>query len=222
MNDTKLTTYAALTPTDMPIGHIDHQSIVRNLELTIGQVARLADVSVRQIAYWTDKGILTASNPRKRIYDYDALQKAILISQHLKQGESLHDALEQVESSLVLKQAENQTLADLNEDRLVYYMLSKLDDIEEMCRRLRARLPALRQNGNLREAHAMLTKLEVLSFFAQNPTSRDTAQWLAVQLGRDVALVTQALEELTQSNVIEKTQRGARTFYQTKRISGGG
>src|SRR5205814_1538805 len=55
---------------------------------------RLSGLTVRQVAYWTSKGILEATNPKKRIYRADALHKTILLKQCLDQGLSLKDAVD--------------------------------------------------------------------------------------------------------------------------------
>src|SRR5262245_66188190 len=79
---------------------VDFGTLLPKLELTIGQVAQLSGLSVRQVAYWTTKGILEATNPKKRIYRSDALRKAILLKQCLDQGLSLKDAVEATEAYL--------------------------------------------------------------------------------------------------------------------------
>lgn len=79
---------------------IDFEELLPRLELTIGQLARLADLSVRQVSYWTAKGILSPSNQRKRVYGADALRKALLIREAREQGIGLAEATRVAEERL--------------------------------------------------------------------------------------------------------------------------
>src|SRR5262249_13371018 len=79
---------------------VDFGALLPKLELTIGQLASLSGLTVRQVAYWTSKGILEATNPKKRIYRAEALHRAILLRQCLDQGLSLKDAVDATEEYL--------------------------------------------------------------------------------------------------------------------------
>ena len=58
---------------------IDIRELMERLRLGIGQAAALCDVSIRQLSYWTDKGIITPVDEEKnRSYDYMALEKVAL------------------------------------------------------------------------------------------------------------------------------------------------
>ncbi len=71
---------------------VEPGELLRKLHLTIGQVAEMTGLSIRQISYWTGKGIIGASNPKRRLYDYQAVEKALAIKYGLDDGLSLSEA----------------------------------------------------------------------------------------------------------------------------------
>ena len=67
---------------------VDLSKLLERLELGIGQAAHLCGVSIRQLSYWTDKGIIQPSDRSgSRTYDYRAIEKVCLIRQALDQGD---------------------------------------------------------------------------------------------------------------------------------------
>ena len=53
---------------------VDFSELLERLELGIGQAARLCGVSIRQLSYWTDKGVIKPiERGSSRTYDYPAL-----------------------------------------------------------------------------------------------------------------------------------------------------
>ena len=78
---------------------IDLSDLLTRLRLGIGQAASLCGVSIRQLSYWTDKGIVQpVDEDRTRNYDYPAIEKITLIKQALDQGFSLEGAVAEVEA----------------------------------------------------------------------------------------------------------------------------
>ena len=66
---------------------VDLSKLLERLELGIGQAAQLCGVSIRQLSYWTDKGIIQpADEGASRTYDYHAIEKVCLIKQALDHG----------------------------------------------------------------------------------------------------------------------------------------
>jgi DNA-binding transcriptional MerR regulator len=77
----------------------DH--LVERLRLSIGDAARVTGVSVRQLSYWTKKGLVRAlgSSGKKR-YDFLALERIALIKRHLTEGYALTEAARLAEHAL--------------------------------------------------------------------------------------------------------------------------
>jgi DNA-binding transcriptional MerR regulator len=66
---------------------------VDKLRLSVGEAARVTGVSVRQLSYWTQKGLVRAlGKPTKRLYDFRALERVALIKTHLAEGYALEEA----------------------------------------------------------------------------------------------------------------------------------
>ncbi|NPV54391.1 MAG: MerR family transcriptional regulator [Firmicutes bacterium] len=77
----------------------DIADILDNLELTIGQVAKLGGVTSRQVSYWTEKGVISAKREpgRAQYYDLDAVRKVRLVKELLDCGYTLATAAEEAE-----------------------------------------------------------------------------------------------------------------------------
>lgn len=90
---------------------IDPEELLQNLQLTTGKAAEFCDISRRQLCYWTDKGIVDTvegdgedygEEGARRVYDFTALRRVLLIKQLLEQGRGLKRATREVESYLQL------------------------------------------------------------------------------------------------------------------------
>jgi DNA-binding transcriptional MerR regulator len=82
--DVPLTT--SLTPTIQ-------EHLLNKLRLSIGEAARISGVSVRQLSYWTQKGLVRAlGTPSKKRYDFRALERIALIKRFLNDGHPLEEA----------------------------------------------------------------------------------------------------------------------------------
>src|SRR5438552_14004073 len=67
--------------------------LLDKLRLSVGEAARVTGVSVRQLSYWTQKGLVRAlGTPTKRLYDFRSLERIALIKQHLAEGYPLEQA----------------------------------------------------------------------------------------------------------------------------------
>jgi DNA-binding transcriptional MerR regulator len=70
-----------------------HEHLLDKLRLSIGEAARVTGVSVRQLSYWTQKGLVRAlGSPGKKRYDFRALERIALIKRNLNEGYALVDA----------------------------------------------------------------------------------------------------------------------------------
>lgn len=67
---------------------------LRKLELSLGQVCRVAGVSKMQLDYWTTKARIPTKGNKQRLYDLDAVETVMLIKQGKDKGLSLQTAIE--------------------------------------------------------------------------------------------------------------------------------
>jgi DNA-binding transcriptional MerR regulator len=73
---------------------IDTMRHLRKLELTLGQVCRVAGISRTQLDYWTTKARIATKGKKQRLYDLDALEMVLLVKQGKDKGLSLQAAIE--------------------------------------------------------------------------------------------------------------------------------
>lgn len=73
---------------------VDFMRHLRKLELTLGQVCRVAGVSRMQLDYWTTKARIPTKGKKQRLYTLDALETVMLIKQGKDKGLSLQAAIE--------------------------------------------------------------------------------------------------------------------------------
>lgn len=67
---------------------------LRTLELSLGQVCRVAGVSKMQLDYWTTRARIPTKGRKQRLYDLDAVETVMLIKQGKDKGLSLQAAIE--------------------------------------------------------------------------------------------------------------------------------
>lgn len=155
---------------------IDSEELLLGLKLTTGKAAEFCDISRRQLCYWTDKGIIETiegdgetdelgEDGIRRVYDFTALRKVLLIKQLLEQGRGLKRATREVES--YLQQREDEELeADADrrtrEDALQRHT-QRLEELAEQVRMgvQRGRVPPAELR---RLAHEVLGFMELLTY----------------------------------------------------------
>src|SRR4030042_995852 len=95
---------------------VDLRKLLERLELGIGQAAQLCGVSIRQLSYWTDKGIIQPTGQgASRTYDYQAIEKVSLIKQALDHGYSLEGAVAETEAFLAQRGKVQEQLASVDD-----------------------------------------------------------------------------------------------------------
>jgi len=100
--------------------------LLQGLKLTTGKAAEFCDISRRQLCYWTDKGIIETledegesesdESGARRVYDFMALRKVLLIKQLLEMGRGLKRATREAEFYL---QQMDEELLDTDADRRI-------------------------------------------------------------------------------------------------------
>src|SRR5262245_37295197 len=76
-----------LEPVDLTEG-------LHRLDLTLGQVCRVAGISKMQLDYWTSKAQIPTRGRKQRLYSMDAVETVALIKQGKDKGLSLSAAIE--------------------------------------------------------------------------------------------------------------------------------
>ena len=84
---------ASRRPEDL-LEPVDMMRHLRKVELTLGQVCRVAGISRMQLDYWTTKARISTKGKKQRLYDLDALEMVLLVKQGKDRGLSLQAAIE--------------------------------------------------------------------------------------------------------------------------------
>lgn len=194
---------------------IDVSELLTSLHLGIGQAAHLCGVSIRQLSYWTDKGIVTAvDDNRSRTYDYKAVEKVSLIKQALDQGYSLEGAVAEAAGFLRQQEEERQKIERFSVGELEELNLSRSGQLQQLAERIRRGLRTYRVSGELGRLAASFTGLEqLITFFESNPYTVNSARQIALRLGRDVLEVEKELELLEQKRFLQKISYPGSNVY---------
>jgi DNA-binding transcriptional MerR regulator len=185
---------------------VDLSKLLERLELGIGQAAHLCGVSIRQLSYWTDKGIIKPTDHSgSRTYDHAAIEKVCLIKQALDQGYSLEGAVAEAESFLFRRDRERQELDGMSDGELQRLAASRSEKLSQLADRIRRGLRTYRVSGELGRMAASLGGLEkLISFLEANPYTVNTARQIALRVGREVEAVQNELDLLEQRRFIQK------------------
>lgn len=185
---------------------VDFSKLLERLELGIGQAARLCGVSIRQLSYWTDKGIIKpAAQGSSRTYDYSAILKVCLIKQGLDHGYSLEGAVAEAEAFLEREDQQKKQLSATPEVELRKLLLARADRVRELADRVRRGLRTYRVSGDLGRLVASVSGLEkLIAFLEANPYTVNTARQIALRVGRESDAVQQELELLEERRFVQK------------------
>ena len=194
---------------------VDLSRLLERLELGIGQAAQLCGVSIRQLSYWTDKGIIKPSDRgSSRTYDYGAIEKVCLIKQALDQGYSLEGAVAEADVFLAQKRKEEDALGAMDEVELRKLVLARGEKLHQFADRIRRGLRTYRVSGDLGRLVASVNGLEkLIAFLEANPYTVNTARQIAIRVGRESNQVQQELDLLEQRRFVQKiTYPGADVY----------
>lgn len=185
---------------------VDIHDLVSRLRLGIGQAAALCNVSIRQLSYWTDKGIITPVDEEKnRCYDYAALEKVALIKQALDQGFSLEGAVAEADAFMRRRDQERKRIDSMPDAELEQYVLTQSSQLQGLADKIRREIRTFRVSGTLQGAAASLSGVDrLISFFEANPYTVNTARQIAIRLGREMGEVERELQLLEQKHFIQK------------------
>jgi DNA-binding transcriptional MerR regulator len=79
---------------DLALRPVDLTEHLNRLELTLGQVCRIAEISKMQLDYWTLKARIPTGGVKQRLYNADAIETVLLIKQAKDRGLNLSAAIE--------------------------------------------------------------------------------------------------------------------------------
>lgn len=152
---------------------IDPEELLQGLKLTTGKAAEFCDISRRQLCYWTDKGIVETleddgeiddgESGARRVYDFTALRKVLLIKQLLEMGRGLKRAtreaeyyLQQTHDELLPPEADRRTC-----EEMLHQQTERLVQMAEQIRGAvqRGRVSATDMREIAREIHLLLELL---------------------------------------------------------------
>ena len=194
---------------------VDLSKLLERLELGIGQAAQLCGVSIRQLSYWTDKGIVQPTERGgSRTYDYLAIEKVCLIKQALDQGYSLEGAVAEADAFLARRGEEQDTLETTPEAELRKLVLAQSEKLRQFADRIRRGLRTYRVSGDLGRLVASVSGLEkLIAFLEANPYTVNTARQIALRVGREAEQVEKELDLLEQRRFVQKiTYPGADVY----------
>jgi len=185
---------------------VDLSKLLARVELGIGQAAHLCGVSIRQLSYWTDKGIIQPTERGgSRSYTYPAIEKVCLIKQALDQGYSLEGAATEAEGFLARREKERAEVQALSLDELRKQVGDRAERLHQLADRVRRGLRTYRVSGDLGRMAASLTGLEkLIAFLEANPYTVNTARQIALRVGREPQAVQDDLDLLEQRRFVQK------------------
>jgi len=185
---------------------IDVGELLAKLRLGIGQTAELCGVSIRQLSYWTDKGIIKpVDEDRSRSYDYAAIEKVSLIKQALDEGYSLDGAVVEADAVLQKREEERRQIEEMGESNLERLILDKADSLQQLAERIRRQVRTYRISGDLGRAAASLGGVDrLITFFEANPYTINTARQIALRLGGEVSEIERELQLLEDKRFIQR------------------
>jgi len=194
---------------------VDLSKLLERLELGIGQAAHLCGVSIRQLSYWTDKGIIQPSDRSgSRTYDYRAIEKVCLIRQALDQGYSLEGAVAEAEAYLARRDKARAQLASMPDEELRKLAQVRVDQLQQLADRIRRGLRTYRVSGDLGRLAASLSGLEqLIAFLEANPYTVNTARQIALRVGREAEAVEKELNLLEQRRFVQKISSPGADVY---------
>lgn len=192
---------------DKPALHpIDIGELLAKLRLGIGQTAELCGISIRQLSYWTDKGIIKPMDEdRSRSYDYAAVERVSLIKQALDQGYSLDGAVAEADAILQQRDEERRQIEEMSESNLEQLIIEKAENLQQLGERIRRQVRTYRISGDLGRAAASLSGVDrLITFFEGNPYTINTARQIALRLGGEAGEIERELQLLEDKQFIQR------------------
>jgi DNA-binding transcriptional MerR regulator len=143
------------------------EHLLDKLRLSIGEAARITGVSVRQLSYWTQKGLVrTLGTPGKKRYDFRALERISLIKRYLNEGYPLEEAAQEADR---WQHAARAAMLMLEPQQVI---AQRLAELEELVSYLRKRLAQGAPQAQLAQTASRLSRLDLDAIFEEHPPLR--------------------------------------------------
>jgi len=141
--------------------NIDPFALLERLRLTTGKAAEFCGVSRRQLCYWTDIGLVNAieADPEeagdeadaasRRVYDFSALYKIMLIKQALQRVKGLRRAAKETEDFLQRREHLAEELRSSIEKTREAFLSTQAERLENLSRELQSKVAQLNDRETL-------------------------------------------------------------------------
>ena len=164
--------------------------LLSRLRLNATDAARVCGVTVRQLTYWTDRGIVETHDGDNRTYDLAALRKVVAIKRAMLEGYTLERAAQLVESS---------NAAVGNADSAI--SATYLDDLIGRVHAFVPKMAAYLALGRLRRLTTALVDTDLERCFGEDADPSQAARRVAGILDQASLGVDRALSELARPAV---------------------
>jgi DNA-binding transcriptional MerR regulator len=143
------------------------EHLLDKLRLSIGEAARVTGISVRQLSYWTQKGLVRAlGTPSRKRYDFRALERIALIKRYLTEGHPLEEAAREAD------RWQHAARAAMLVDEPQQVIAQRLAELEELVNYLRKRLTQGAPRSQLAQTASRLSRLDLGALFDEHPPLR--------------------------------------------------
>jgi DNA-binding transcriptional MerR regulator len=181
----------------------DEADLLERLTLNATDAARVCGTTVRQLTYWTDKGIIPAGSGDGRSYDIAAVNKTIAIKQAMLQGYPLEKAAQLVEAAARMAAEESRV-----RDAAVEVHGStnaNLDAFVNILSTLHKRLHLYLAVARLRRGASELAAFDLSSLDDATEEQSEASSKVAMRLDEVATLVESTVQDL--SNQVEARRR---------------
>ena len=155
---------------------VDPVKLLERLRLTTGKAAEFCGVSRRQLCYWTDTGIVSSLEDgeaeddgddaaSRRLYDFEALYRVMLIKQVMSRARGLRRAAKEVVQYLDGHRREAAELEQSIDQKREAFLSQQADRIDRIVSRVRELAPTLRDQARLL---SLLRGLDSLTRFSES------------------------------------------------------
>ena len=177
---------------------VDEGEVLERLSLNATEAALVTGVTVRQLTYWTDKGIIPTSPRDNRSYGIDALQKTVMIRRGMEAGLTLEKAVQTVEAKLASEEVRRAEIQALSPAELRAILETELAAMSDRVRTYRAQLSLHLAVCRLKASVAVLDELLAGSDLVAGPSapSPERRQAFARRVGQAAQELERAIAEI--------------------------
>jgi DNA-binding transcriptional MerR regulator len=78
-------------------------SLLKQMAVTIGEVAKITDIPIRKLRYWEDKGYIKSVDEQAhttRRFDYYMIKKVVLMKELIEDGYTVEASSQKVEARM--------------------------------------------------------------------------------------------------------------------------